>query len=353
MTKDKGIFIQNIYYMLTYAFQELKQNNFSEIASEQFDDIEDLFAEILARGISYQLKQGLHKKYIACHDSLSTLKGKLDINGTIKNLIQNKNKLNCNYEELSENNTFNKILKTTSLILLKSKKVKQERRAKLKTIMLYFSNVDSIEISSIKWTLLRFDRNSKTYRMLLYICYFILDGMLLSTEKGTYKIKEFTDEHMCRLFEKFVLEFYKKHHPELKPNAAKIQWNIDKEDSSLNMLPSMQTDILLTFHSRTLIIDTKYYRTILQQQFDKKTIHSNNLYQIHTYVINCDAGHTGKVDGMLLYAKTEEDIVPDGHISLRDGNAIYFKTLDLNQKFDKIKNQLNGFIKGIDPDSSC
>ena len=28
MTKDKNIFILNIYYMLTYAFRELKQNNY-------------------------------------------------------------------------------------------------------------------------------------------------------------------------------------------------------------------------------------------------------------------------------------------------------------------------------------
>lgn len=79
MTIDKGIFIRNIYYMLTYAFQELKQNNYEEIAGEEFDEIHDLFAEILLRGISFQLKQGLHKEYISCHGSLSTLKGKLDI----------------------------------------------------------------------------------------------------------------------------------------------------------------------------------------------------------------------------------------------------------------------------------
>ena len=53
MTIDKGIFIRNIYYMLTYAFQELKQNNYEEIAGEEFDEIHDLFAEILLRGISF------------------------------------------------------------------------------------------------------------------------------------------------------------------------------------------------------------------------------------------------------------------------------------------------------------
>ena len=28
MTDDKGIFIKNIYYMLTYAFRVLKQSNY-------------------------------------------------------------------------------------------------------------------------------------------------------------------------------------------------------------------------------------------------------------------------------------------------------------------------------------
>lgn len=52
MTEDKGILIKNIYYMLAYAFQELKQNNYAEIKGEDFDDIYNLFAEILHRGIS-------------------------------------------------------------------------------------------------------------------------------------------------------------------------------------------------------------------------------------------------------------------------------------------------------------
>ena len=80
MTVDKGIFIKNIFYMLTYAFKELRANNYDHIASETFDEIHDLFAEILSKGISYQLKQGLHREYIVRHDNLTTLRGKLDLN---------------------------------------------------------------------------------------------------------------------------------------------------------------------------------------------------------------------------------------------------------------------------------
>ncbi len=178
--------------------------------------------------------------------------------------------------------------------------------------------------------------------MLLYVCYFLTEDILMTTEKGKYKMKSFTDEHLCRLFEKFVLEYYRAKHPEYKAQAAQIDWNIDRKVSSTHVLPIMQTDILLTLNDRTLIIDTKYYGHTMQVQFDKATIHSNNLYQIHTYVMNKDKLHSGKVDGMLLYAKTDEDITPNGSMKLADGNTIYFRTLDLNVPFAEIEKQFRG-----------
>lgn len=60
MTRDKSILIKNIYYMLSYAFQTLNQSNYEEIAAEKFEDMQNLFAAILAKGIGFQLKQGLY-----------------------------------------------------------------------------------------------------------------------------------------------------------------------------------------------------------------------------------------------------------------------------------------------------
>ena len=345
MTEDKGILIRNVYYMLAYAFQELRQNNYAEITGEKFDNIYDLFAEILIRGISYQLKQGLYREYVSRNESMQTVKGKIDMRGTIDNKIRNIQKIACDYDELSENNVYNQIVVSTAVLLIKHSEVKKNKKAKLKQLLLFFQNVQPIDVNTIRWNALRFDRNNRNYRLLLYICYFIISEWVLTTEKGKFQMREFSDEHMCRLFEKFVLSYYKKHHPDLKPCAAQIDWNIETEQSTLNILPIMQTDILLTIGERTLIIDTKYYTRSMQKQFDKATIHSNNLYQIHTYVTEYDENHTGKVDGMLLYAKTQEDIVPDGQLKRKDGNYIYFKTLDLNQDFENIKKQLDGVIR--------
>ncbi len=344
MTEDKGILIRNIYYMLAYAFQELKQNNYAEIEGEKFDNIFDLFAEILSRGISHQLKQGLYREYVSKNESMQTIRGKIDINATIANRVRNIRQVVCDYDELSENNVYNQILLTTSTILIRLSDVKKETKAKLKQVMLFFQNVESIDLHTIRWNSLRFDRNNRNYRMLIYLCYFIVSEWLMTTEEGDFKMREFSDDNMCRLFEKFVLEYYKKHHPELKPCAAQIEWNIEKEKSSVNILPIMQTDILLTMEERTLIIDTKYYSQTMQKQYDKSTIHSGNIYQINTYVTEYDEDHQGNVDGMILYAKTQEEVVPDGSITKKDGNVIYFKTLDLNTDFETIKKRLDSFL---------
>lgn len=101
------------------------------------------------------------------------------------------------------------------------------------------------------------------------------------------------------------------------------------------------------YGTRTLIIDAKYYQRTLQTNFDVQTLHSGNMYQIFTYVKNKAAELKGtghQVSGMLLYAKTEEDLVPD-NVYQMNGNQISVKTLDLNQDFPVIATQLNQIVK--------
>ncbi len=69
------------------------------------------------------------------------------------------------------------------------------------------------------------------------------------------------------------------------------------------------------------------------------TLHSNNLYQIFTYVKN-KAVSGSEVSGMLLYARTDEEIQPDNEYMM-GGNKISVKTLDLNCDFSEIAVQLN------------
>ena len=328
--------------MLSYAFQILTQDTYDDVAIESFDEMYDLLAAILAKGIGIQLKQGLYREYINRQEELSVLRGKINMSGMIKNQLVHKRVLTCDFDDLSENNLFNQIIKTTVSLLLRNDTVKSKYKDDLKKKMLFFSNIDFLEPTSIRWSSIRFQRNNQTYRMLISICQLILEGMLMTTDTGEYRLASFIDEQrMCRLYEKFILEYYSRHYPELKVSASQIPWSVD--DGVRTMLPMMQSDIHLQKGNTVLIIDAKYYSHTTQTQYDKHTLHSNNMYQIFAYVKNRDyefgeEEHT--VSGMLLYAKTEEEVQPD-HVYQMHGNQISVRTLDLNLPFVDIAGQLN------------
>ena len=119
MTRDKSILIKNIYYMLSYAFTTLNQGDFEDIAVEEFDHLHNLFAAILTRGIARLLRQGLYREYAERQADLTVLHGKIDMPGTIRHSMSQKRMLRCQYDELSENNLLNQILKTTAALLLR------------------------------------------------------------------------------------------------------------------------------------------------------------------------------------------------------------------------------------------
>ena len=230
-------------------------------------------------------------------------------------------------------------MKTTIELLLKAD-IPKSRKRDLRNLLFYFKDVSVLSPYDIDWNL-RFNRHNQTYQMLLSICYLVLKGLLQTTSDGSVKMMKFLDEQrMSRLYEKFILEYYKKEHPEIHASASQIPWALD--DGINFMLPTMQSDIMLSSNETTLIIDAKYYSRTTQVQYDVHTLHSGNLYQIFTYVKN-KAESGGDVSGMLLYAKTDETILPDAVYQM-SGNKISVRTLNLDCSFSEIAKQLDDIV---------
>ena len=332
--------IQNVYYMLAYAFQILQEQGYKNIATEEFDNTAELCAAILEKGISNQLKRGLGKTYLPQTEALSTLRGRIDINESIKTQSLLKKKLVCSYDEFSVNSYMNQIIKSTVELLLKSD-ISKTRKKSLRKLLIYFKDIESINLHSINWNI-RYNRNNQTYRMLISICYLVVNGLLQTNSIGNVKLMDFIDEQrMSRLYERFILEYYKKEFPKLTTAASQISWQLD--DGFNAMLPIMQTDIMLCYKEKVLIIDAKYYSQTTQMHYNVHTQHSHNLYQIFTYVKNKTLEFpdtTHEVAGMLLYAKTDSLILPDNEYRM-SGNKIIIKSLDLDCCFSDISKQLN------------
>ena len=271
---------------LLYAclcFQILKEQGYSNVATEEFENTADLLSAILVKGISIQIKRGLSREYVEEIEVLSGLRGKIDVTDSIKKQTLIQQRLVCNYDEFSVDSYKNQIFKTTAELLMRYD-IPLPRKKELRNLMLYFKDVKTLDPYSINWNI-QYNRNNQTYRMLISICYLVIKGLLQTTSNGQLKLMTFLDEQrMCRLYEKFILEYFKKEYPQIKTAASQIDWALD--DGIGTMLPTMQSDIMLSYEGRTLIIDAKYYSHTTQVQYDVHTLHSNNLYQIFTYVKN-------------------------------------------------------------------
>lgn len=341
--------IRNIYYMLSYVFQVLNEQGYKDLAAEPFHNAAELCAAILAKGVSVQLKRGLAREYREQTEPLSSPRGRIELSESMKTGSVRKKQLICSYDDFSANAYMNRILKTTMALLLRAD-ISSERKKELRKLLLFFDDVEPLDAHTIRWQM-RYNRANQIYRMLISVCYLVVMGLLQTNADGTTRLMDFFDEQrMCRLYEKFILEFYRKECPQVTAAASQIPWALN--DGHGPMLPVMQSDITLTRGNKVLIIDAKYYAHATQTRYDVHTLHSGNLYQIFTYVKNTDAqfgNRPHEVSGLLLYAATDEVIQPQQRYRM-SGNRIGVKTLDLNRDFWGIEEQLKGIVEEYFPE---
>lgn len=342
MERNNNIPIRNIYYMLSYAYQTLNLSEYKQIGTEKFENVKELYTKILSIGIPALIRGGLSKDYISVEETSNVIKGKIDINSTIKkNTLVNK-KVAVVYDEFSENILLNQIIKATLIYLSHSKKISRIMRRLFYGLLPYFTEVSDIELDLKLWKNVRYNRQNIRYQFIVDVCRYLYEQLLFDESSTSQMVKEVQDEQrLSSLYEKFIYAFFNR---ETKYNVShpQIQWSVD--DSFTDALPIMQTDLVLQKDKKTLIVDAKFYSENMVARFEGGTAKqkSGNLYQIFTYINNWKKEPDENVAGMLLYAKTTALNQPN-HIYHIKGNQIFVVSLDLQQKFSDIKENLLGY----------
>jgi 5-methylcytosine-specific restriction enzyme subunit McrC len=231
--------------------------------------------------------------------------------------------------------------------LIRQGDVSVEQRRGLKRLLPYLGGVADVRPSELRFDLMKTQRVNAEYKFLLLICKLLFEFMLMAEDNGERRLRAFLpdDKVMPRLYEEFVCGYYRYHHPEFHAGKRQINWDLSVEPET-SFLPKMETDITLTYEGKTLIIDTKWYGKTMASYWrespyseGKHKYHSGNMYQIYSYVTNAAKGAQGSVEGVLLYAKTDEPVTPDGTYTI-GGNDISVKTLALSGDFESISAQL-------------
>lgn len=337
--------VRNIFHMLAYAFSALKTLGVQNVCTEEFEHIADLYAEILIKGTTLQLKRGIARTYEEWDEESACLRGKLLINETIGRQTLRHGRVFCQHSEFTEDNALNCVLCSTMKALTKAD-ITSDRKKRILRILQYFPHVKRVPLSHLNWNI-HYNKQNQHYRMLVGICRLVAQGLLQGQQEGNAKLETFEhDGPMSRLYEKFLLNYYRATFPWLNVNANQIDWQIEKGDTAL--LPTLCTDVTIFDKKtkKTLIIDAKYYEHILKEHYGAHKHDRANLTQVLNYVdqLSHKLGPEHKVAGMLLYAGTDENQCMEKEF-VTCGKRMAIRILNLNTNFSEIEQQLKHIVE--------
>ena len=344
--------IQNIYYLLCYAWDSLEQGQVVPVSQDDCKTLAELFARVLDGGVTHLLKRGLDRDYITEDEDTTSLRGKLGVSSTVKRNLQRKSRVYCVIDAMSHNVPHNRIVKATLRNLVHCSGLDRTLRDRLLRLYRRLHEVSDIELTPRDFGAVRLHRNNAYYRFLIQVCRLIFDNLLVNEHTGDRQFRDFLrdERQMAALFEKFVRNFYRREQTEFRVRSETFGWQgVEATHGDLHFLPRMRTDVSLDSAWRKIVIDTKYYANCLQSYYDSTTIRSESLYQLFAYLNNLQIGDDRQIEGVLLYPTVGRSL------SLRyriQGYAIRIVTVDLNSEWQEIRQHLLGLVTPADSDAA-
>jgi 5-methylcytosine-specific restriction enzyme subunit McrC len=342
--------IQNLYYLLCYSWNRLAEAELVDVSSIDSTRQVDLFAFVLARGTRHLLRRGLERGYQVHSETIPGIRGRIDIATTARRTLAAQGLAHCQFDELTSNTIANQILRSTLYHLARVRELDGGLRKQLNTLYRELDGIDCVPLNKSLFRKVQLHSNARFYKLLLSICELVTDSLMIDQNDGSYRFRDFLrdERRMARVYEEFLMNFYRTERPDLSVRKEKITWASEgTEVENLAYLPSMETDISIRGLGQTLIIDAKYYKDTLTNYFDTERVHSANLYQLFAYLKNLEArgGQDSKSEGMLLYPVVDKRVRLEYQLH---GHRVRICTVDLNRHWSEIKDELLQLIEKIE-----
>ncbi len=340
--------IQNIYFLLCYAWKHLQEIKYAQVRSENCDKIWDLLAKVMIRGSQQLVKRGLHRNYVVRQELMVRPKGKILVSQDIRRPVLSAPTRTCEFDELDSNVRPNQIIAAIFDRLKRHPGLNDENRRGVRECAAIFAHCSQRHLSQQDFRRVRLNGNMRHYRFILNVCELIHSQSLGTTQSGDVRFRDFDRDEatMGALFEQFVRSFYEKEQTRYGVSAPRVEWDLDPARSTsggMELLPTMRTDICLESEGDKLIIDCKFYKDLFQRLHESRKFISENLYQLFCYLKNQSVKPGwSSVRGMLLYPTVVESV--DERITIH-GHEVRVATIDLAQEWSSIALDLLDLIK--------
>ena len=335
--------------MLLYAWDLIELEGLFDTDWENAPDLGELLTQILVGLVNRQVRRGLRGDYVDRSERLKTVRGRIDFERTLSDLLIYKGQLHCEYQEYSINVPRNQIIATTLQRQARRgiRGRNNDRVAALKgdidRLVRTMDQIDRIglELSLFANEIRKLGPNEREYKLMLRVCEMLYRAAMPwdSDEDSGELFRDWEYDRKNDIFERFVANFYKLRLPGWDVTPQEHRYWIprqERQDTGVR-LPMMELDIVLR-HRETdemVVIDTKFYESVLYASLGsgRPTVNSDHVFQLYGYLQSLDGDdrrYPGST-GILLYARTEKDDV-DFRTKI-DGHPFRVYTLDLMKEW--------------------
>jgi len=340
--------IQNVYYLLLYAWDRFTPTRQIEVGADQSPYLPNLLARILLEGTRGLLRRGVDRGYMGYSEELTSPRGRFLLGETLKRASYTRTRMVCQFDELSPDVTHNRILKAALTVLAKTDALEASLRSGVAELRSKFGGVSDVRLSRHLFKQLQLSRSTGHYGLLMQVCGLLL--ALLLPEEGGYGSR-FADilqdkERMPAIFEAFIRNFFRHEQNQFSVGSELVPWDTGPDPlEHAAYLPSMLTDVTLRSPARTVVIDAKFYPQALVSHFGgHQKVRSAHLYQLLSYLRNTaqNGGPDAFADGIILYPCTDGRRL---RLDLRlVSHRVQVCTVDLTQPWPSIHDEIIGLL---------
>jgi 5-methylcytosine-specific restriction enzyme subunit McrC len=347
---DVAIPLENVYYLLCYAWNRLEARDRVDVSAISGDRIENLLAKVLAEGTGRLLRSGLDRSYVPEQREERTIRGKLLYYESARRMLLQRGVATCSVDELSHDIPHNRIIKAALRALVRLETVDGSLKPRLRSLLQTLSDVTDVPLAAQAFRGIQLHRNNARYALLLQFCELLARGLLPEPGTGRQRFHPFTasEQQMGELFQAFVRNFLTREQTAYRISAPKLGWGEEAQPGTpAGWMPEMRTDAVLEGADHVVVAELKYYAKPAEERYGTQRLRSAHLYQIGTYL-----DHFGtrrelngrRLTGLLLYAGPPA--LPAQSYDIR-GRRLSVRSLRLDQPWQRIHDDLLGLVASL------
>ncbi|WP_153126789.1 McrC family protein [Peribacillus tepidiphilus] len=324
---NKNEIYKNLNYMINKSSKlSIKNVDITRYGASEEGFFLDFFINMFLQELYTNLFKGVYKTYVTQQENLRYIKGRLLVTENIKrNLIHNK--MFCEFDEFTEDNIVNQILKYTTRLMSRITNWRQNQLL-AENIIHTFIDVSDIYANVETFNLVREDRLLGTYSKLLKIAKMFLEGQSFNIDNDELSSNFIFSVDMNMVFQEYIFELLNEYRSEifnenliLRPQYSKEHLIYDSNDKGVFHL---KPDIALIEGNQVqLLIDTKYKKLNIDKH--RNGVSDKDLYQMFGYFHKYDQPVIH-----LLYPRYDKDISQHYKIEKYGEPSIFVNTLSLS-----------------------